>query len=258
MLHGYRRLLAFVVVLLPLLGSAQSALADTPKLPQAVEVTEMRFLGDPLVGATVNLQVRFTARVDGEADLTLHFPGHLAPLGRLANEKHRTERASLQAGRQYVRTYVMRLDEPGVGMVEFIASMTNRPAGYNGSTRRYLNVEGTRLLARVFERGDTLRRQVTTMKGPGGNASKAKQGQTAQTASQYYTVNVTGTLKYYDEKLDPEGLYGLHGVRSSSGSATVPTRTSSTTRSSGTTSTPISTGPTPKATSASPSASTVT
>lgn len=194
---GYRFLCALCI----LCFDANAAHADDPTLSKAVEITEMRFLNDPTRGATVNLQVRFTAFIDGMGEVMLRYPGHLRPPSAPLEELYQSESLVFQAGRQYVRTYVLRMDDPGVGMISFLARIDDVPEGYRGSAVEYLNVESTTTEARVFARGDTLLRPLETTKG--------QQGEGITGVLPYHTVSVSGTLRYFDQDQFLErGVYG--------------------------------------------------
>ncbi len=172
-----------------------------PKLKPAVEITDLRILGTPTKGATVTLQVRFRSHVKGSGIIMLRYPGHLAPPGRRPEEKFRTQPLSLEAGRTYVRTYPLRVERAGAAMVEVIIQAEDPPEGYNASASAHLEVLSGTDTYQIFAPGDTLRQRVRATKGMARKSTPQTQA--------YYTVSVSGTVKFWDQdQRRSEGLFG--------------------------------------------------
>jgi len=48
--------------------------ATNPKIPLAVEIIDIRVVGEPLVGNYVTLEIDYKANTDGEVQLIFDFP----------------------------------------------------------------------------------------------------------------------------------------------------------------------------------------
>lgn len=191
-------------------GSAQAQTPHTthptPKPDPAVEIDEMRLLGNPKKGATVQLQVRYTAHVDAEGEIMLRFPKSLKPVNKRATERASTASVQLRAGKQYTETYVMRSDEAGASMVEFFARALDAPAGYSRNASQHINVVTGATQGRVIAPGDSVVTRLQAQKGP-SNATPS--GGVTSKLSTGYSFSIRGRVTYYDgDAYRSEGLYG--------------------------------------------------
>lgn len=185
----------------PAYGQVYSSSLNDPSVDPAVEIIDMELKGNPVRGATVQLQVQFKAYVDGRGEATLHFPKDLAPPNRRTGETHRMEQIDLEKEKTYVKNYTLRVEESGSAMIEFILSVPEAPVGYARSTSEHINVDSGSDSYQVFAPGDTTRHRVSAMRGAIGNTGARTQSTT--------TVSVSGDVNFIDQNQSRiEGLYG--------------------------------------------------
>jgi hypothetical protein len=196
--------------------------ATSPKIPLAVEIIDIRVVGEPLVGNFVTLEVDYKANTDGEIQLVFDFPKAVIPID---GTKRKESKFKCQKDGIYTERIKVKVTDEGASLVNVIAQIENAPDSLRKQTSRHITIDHGKKDYAVFSsvKNDFVKktksikkeRQFTELKGNDDNQTIDIKGiaptlKSATESSTYY-VNISGTVTYRDIDESPirtEGLYG--------------------------------------------------
>lgn len=181
--------------------------ADSPKLKNAIEITQMKLVGDVRKGNTIQLRIRFKSFVDSKATFTLHFPQHIAPINRTPNDISKVEGINVSMNQEYERTLDLKVDEYGASMITVMIYLDNELEGFNRGISRTLIVESSETSVKIFDDRNPSDSNIKAIKPVYGDKPKTEKGQSVENLN--YTVSISGNVRYLVPFTSTyKGLYG--------------------------------------------------
>lgn len=198
--------------------------ATSPKKPLAVEIIDVRVVGEPLTGNFVTLEVDYKVNTDGEVQLRFDFPKAVIPDD---GTKRKEAKFKCKKNGVYTERIKVKVTDEGASLVNIIAQMENAPDSIMKQTSSYITIEHGKKDYAVFSsiKNDFVKKsksfknlkKIKAEKGTDeGDLSGLKVGEivptlksATETSTSTYYVNISGTVTY-DDFVDSrmEGLYG--------------------------------------------------
>ncbi|MFA6401037.1 MAG: hypothetical protein WCX31_05350 [Salinivirgaceae bacterium] len=196
--------------------------ATSLKGPLAVEIIDIRVVGEPIVGNHVTLEVDYKVNSDGDVQLMFNFPKAVIPED---GAKRYETKLKCQKGGIYTERIIVKVTNDGASLVNIIAQMENAPDSIQKQTSRHISIEHGKKDYAVFSSitNDFVKKsksykehkKIIAVKGnyDSLNIDSTNVAPTLKsvTATSTYLINIIGTVTYDDAHESPvrkEGLYG--------------------------------------------------
>lgn len=210
----------FVLILCLAAGPArgqQQGVSHTivdPGLPPAVEIESMEVVGQPIVGNTFEVRVRYTSHVDVAGKLAIRAPKTITLTAAPAGRRLMSQSRAFRKDQTQTKTFTLRAEKSATSIVHVGFTVPDAPPGYRKSTSRYLYLQNTKTSFDVFDprkeqqppagiRKQLLADQKTTR----GALPAGMQVQNTMN----YTVSVSGKVQF--DSGFPDELQGVYGVK---------------------------------------------
>jgi hypothetical protein len=183
--------------------------ADSPRLKEAVKITDIRIIGNPTKGKDVLLRVSYFSLVDGDGSAMMSFPSGFAPVDKSTGEQHRLQNLTLSKGQISHVLYPMRVERDGNAAVFISVRAHNAPQGFVKSDSRFLSIQSSDSTFVIIDERNPSGTSPIEVQAQTGDAPQLGRSQAAQVMANY-SVSISGRVRYIDElQFDSLGVYGL-------------------------------------------------
>lgn len=190
------------VLILLFLISFNAAFGDSPK-KEAIKITNLEILGEPLVGNSFLLKVNFISHINGVAELTSLLPENIKSyINR--TKQNINEKIYLSEGVEYERKFVLIVDKEGESMIQITIALDNPVQGYNSSSTRYISIEVNKTSYKIFD--------PKNQRSYSPRNINASYNSYQTMLNQSYTISISGNVKYQSSTY-PYGSFGVYGVK---------------------------------------------
>lgn len=196
-----KNLITFIFMLIILVINSTILFADQPVLKEAVRITEMKIIGEPLKDEKVILSVEYVSFVSIEASIKLIFSNNIKPSNYFGEENFVEEIQRMNENQSYRKEFELEVKDIGNSIITF-AIRTEELEGFNNGISRYLSFEINESDYSIYdERSDIIKTQPLTI--------NTQRGTKGQETDALYTVSVNGNVYFYDShQFTNKGLYG--------------------------------------------------
>jgi hypothetical protein len=197
---------------IPILLLSTSILANNPKKTLAVDITDVRVIGEPKVGNKIIIEVDFQTNTVGLVELNL-FTSKFIQLDDVMAKANRT----IQAIKGSVQTerFIFKVIEQGASQINIVARINDASSNFKNYITKFITIENDASGYDVYSslrNGSVLKSTKTfkhEFKEKRGGQSKESSLKSATATQSTNTFYVNGTVIFFDgDDYRYEGLYG--------------------------------------------------